>query len=63
MALQDFINKYKNSGLDIDYKGADLTMNSFPEDIAGITIKIGTASKEILEDAYYDLETIETYEN
>jgi len=63
MELQDFINKYKNSGLDIDYKGADLTMNSFPEDIAGITIKIGTASKKILEDAYYDLETIETYEN
>ena len=62
MELQDFINKYKSSGLDIDYQGADLTMNSFPEDIAGITIKIGTASKEILEEAYYDLETIETYE-
>lgn len=63
MALQDFINKYKNSGLDIDYKGADLTMNSFPEDIAGITIKQGTASKEILEEAYCDLDIIETYEN
>lgn len=34
MTLQNFIDKYKNSGLDIDYKGADLTMNSFPEDIA-----------------------------
>lgn len=63
MTLQNFIDKYKNSGLDIDYKGADLTMNSFPEDIAGITIKPGTASKEILEEVYYDLETIETYEN
>lgn len=61
--LQDFIEKYKNSGLDIDYKGADITMNCFLEDITGITIKLGTASKEILEEAYYDLDNIETYEN
>lgn len=63
MELFDFIRKYKNSGLIIDYHGADETMNCFPEDIKGITIKQGTASETLLDEAYCDLEDIEIYED
>lgn len=63
MELREFIQKYKNSGLIIDYKGADKTINCFPEDIKGITIEQGTASESILNEAYCDLEKIEVFED